>query len=162
MNKKLVLGLLINETINWYHVLWWKCSTPQQVKWAYGWTSCLSCSIYYLLIVSYTMIVISFEKQQSCEVLKKKRYQESPAKSCGINKIWFNCPTCNGYFSSNGKWWLLKLLIMLSSLVWLLIYESYHIMETCIGWWYNAHISFINHKLADAWYDLFTYFLEDE
>jgi hypothetical protein len=51
---------------------------------------------------------------------------------------------------------------MLSSLVWLLIYESYHMMETCISWWYNARISFINHKLIDAWYDLFAYLLEDE
>jgi hypothetical protein len=41
------------------------------------------------------------------------------AESCGINKIWFNCPTCNGCFGSNGRGWLLEPLVMLSSFAWL-------------------------------------------
>jgi hypothetical protein len=35
-------------------------------------------------------------------------------------------------------------------------------MGTCISWWCNAHISFINHKLIDTWYRLFAYLLKGE
>jgi hypothetical protein len=33
------------------------------------------------------MTIIFFANQQSYEVLKKKRYQDGKAESCGINKI---------------------------------------------------------------------------
>ena len=60
MNKKLMLGLLINETVNWYH---------------YSVVKVFSCLIkiiepvvcYSLLLVSYTMILISFAKPWSSE-----------------------------------------------------------------------------------------------
>jgi hypothetical protein len=98
MNKRFVLGVLINEVVNWCHVLWWKCSATQLINWPYGWTAYLCCSRYSLLLVSYTMIITSFAKQQSCEVSRRKDTKMGTAESCGINKIWFNCPTCNGCF----------------------------------------------------------------
>jgi hypothetical protein len=44
-----------------------------------GWIDSFASSRF-LLLVSYTMIFISFAKQQSCEVLKKKRYQDGSIK----------------------------------------------------------------------------------
>jgi hypothetical protein len=56
-----------------------------KINWARGWTSCLSCFCYFLLLVSYTMIIICFAKQQSWEFKNKK--EKIPGwtdESCGI------------------------------------------------------------------------------
>jgi hypothetical protein len=87
------------------------CST--KIKWAHGWTSCLSCSRYFLLLFSYTMIIIYFAKQQVVSSKEKGKIAKwYSRKLWHKNKVWFSCPTYNGYFDSNGRGWFLELIGM--------------------------------------------------
>jgi hypothetical protein len=144
MNERLVLrgfNKWDRRLIPCFMVKVFGCSTKNK-KWARGWTSCLSCSRYFLLLVSYTMIIISFAQQQSCEYGNKEKIPKwYSQKLWHKNKVWFNYPTYNGYFDSNGRGWLLELLGMcpqlLGGCLWI-----FHMIETCISWWCYARIPF--------------------
>jgi hypothetical protein len=79
------------------------------------------------------MIIISFAKQQSCEFGKSKRYQDGIAKSCGIKTK----------YDSIVQHAMVILIQMVEGDCWsfllcchqllAVVYESYHMIETCIS-----------------------------